>query len=68
MDIAIDTSGKVWMVGQGLATELNGVQLSIHTLTPDQEAALKALREDREYTTFDGTSFAAVGTVERIER
>ena len=65
MDIAIDTSGKVWMVGQGLATELNGVQLRIHTLTPDQETALKALREDREHATFDGASFTAVGVVTR---
>ena len=63
MQIATDANGKVWFVGQGLASEINGIPLTLHTLTQEQEAAYSSLRADREYATFDGAQFVAVGQV-----
>jgi Spy/CpxP family protein refolding chaperone len=65
MQIATDNTNTVRLVGDELPTEWNGLTLTIHSLTEEQEAQYKALRDDRASTQFDGEVFTAIGTVVR---
>ena len=60
MKIAIDAGGKVWMTGQSVPTELNGIQLTVIELSAEQEADYNALPAERIGATFDGATFTAI--------
>ena len=59
MMIATDENNNVVLVGSSLPTELNGVALTLHETTPEQNAAYYALKE-RAGTKFNGFTFTEI--------
>ena len=59
MKLGTDAQGKVWLVGDSIPAEWNGIALTTHDLTPGQIAAYAALPE-RAGTLFDGSAFTAI--------
>ena len=57
--IATDEKNNVVLVGSSLPTELNGVKLTLHKTTPEQDATYYALKE-RAGTKFDGSMFIEI--------
>ncbi len=65
MIIATDESGRVWIVGNGrnasvMPQELNGVPLTAHVLTQEQETAFNSLPADRDGTIFNDGEFVSI--------
>ena len=57
--IATDENNNVVLIGSSLPTELNGVALTLHEMTPEQNAAYYALKE-RAGTKFNGFTFTEI--------
>jgi hypothetical protein len=60
MQIATDETGLVRLTGNKLPTEWNGLKLTVHALTDEQEAAYKALPERNGGATFENGQFKAL--------
>jgi hypothetical protein len=60
MKIGTDSGGKVWLVGDALPSELNGIALTVTQLTQAQEAAYLALPTARAGVLFDGAAFTVI--------
>jgi len=57
--IATDEKNNVVLIGSSLPNELNGIALTLHETTPEQDAAYYALKE-RAGTKFNGSTFTEI--------